>query len=206
MAADMYSTQICGDVDDKAHANHARNLREDATVVLQYLEYPRRPWARELNKGEGNTQEFKSTLRCDLKTGEHNKELEHSVLKNIAGFLNGDGGRIFVGVDDAGGIIGIELDGFDNQDKWELHLLSRIGQRIGKRFIPFCKIEFDLLHGKAICRIDVSKSTEPVYLDERAVKRNGQKDAFYIRGDASAQELSAEETAKYCHRRFPVTS
>jgi len=72
--------------------------------------------AKEIFKGEADTREFKATLRFDLETKLYNKELEHSVLKNVAGFLNGKGGSIFVGVGDGGEIGGIELDGFESND------------------------------------------------------------------------------------------
>ncbi|OGW69375.1 MAG: hypothetical protein A2036_03460 [Omnitrophica bacterium GWA2_50_21] len=202
MAAHCLLTTAFSDVDDEQHEEQTRGYREDAQVVLQFLERARCPWAKEILKGESKTQEFKATLRYDLKTGQHNKELEHAVLKNIAGLLNGQGGTIFVGVRDDGEICGIELDDLGNQDQWTLHLVNRIGQQIGKRFITLCLIDFDILHGKVVSRITVRPSTEPVFLDECALKTKGDKRAFFIRGGPSAQKLTPEETTLYITKRF----
>jgi len=204
MAAHCLLTTAFGDVDVNAHAQQVREFREDAQVVLNFITNARSPWAREILMGENDKREFKATLRFDLKTQQHNKELEHSVLKSIAGFLNGDGGALFVGVANNGAIEGVELDGFDNDDKWSLHLVNRIGQQIGNRFLTMCKIEFDVIHGKSVARISIRPSYEPAYFDERPLKINGaKKDAFFVRVGPSTRKFCAEETPKYCATRFP---
>lgn len=203
MAGHCLLTTAFGDVDVDAHAKQVRGFREDAQIVLQFLENARSPWTKEILLGEDDRREFKSSLRYDLETHQHNKDLEHSVLKNVAAFLNGDGGTIFVGVGDSGEIHGIELDGFENDDKWSLHLVNRIGQQLGKRFITLCSVEFDTLHGKSVSRITVRRSDEPAYLDERALKAGGKQAAFFIRGGPSAQKLSPEESVRYIATRFP---
>ncbi|MES2476214.1 MAG: ATP-binding protein [Verrucomicrobiota bacterium] len=203
MAAHCLLTTAFGDVTNKAHAAIARNYREDARICVEFLENARCPWSTEILAGENEKREFKSTLRFDLKTKLNNPELEHSVLKNVTAFLNCEGGTIFVGVDDNGGIIGIELDNLENRDKWSLHFIGRIAQQIGVRFTPLCLIEFDDLHGKDVCRITVKASPEPAYLNERPLKANGAPAAFFIRGGPSARKLDSEEATKFIANRFP---
>jgi Putative DNA-binding domain len=48
--------------------------------------------------GESETVEFKSTARYNAHTGQADPRLEHVVLKTIAGFANGSGGTLLVGV------------------------------------------------------------------------------------------------------------
>ena len=61
-------------------------------------------------RGESSSLEFKSSLRYDRERGVVNKELTKAVAKTIAGFLNGEGGTLLLGVSDEGGITGIEDD------------------------------------------------------------------------------------------------
>ncbi len=179
MAAHVLLTTCAGEVTSAAHAQQARAFREDAQIAVDFLENARSPWMKEILNGEDSEREFKATMRYDLKTGTYNKALEHSVLKNVAAFLNTDGGTVFVGVGDDQDIVGIELDGFSNDDKWSLHLTNRIGQQIGKRFLTLCRIEFDSLHSKTVARISIRPSDEPVFLDERALLPTGKKDAVF---------------------------
>ena len=44
--------------------------------------------------GESSFQEFKSTLRWDLRKNKRNDEITHAVLKTIAAFANTEGGSL----------------------------------------------------------------------------------------------------------------
>jgi hypothetical protein len=203
MAAECLLVTAFPDVNDKAHSELARNYREDAQIAVNFLQYARSPWLKDIAKGENETREFKSTLRFDLKTNQPNPELEHAVLKNIAAFLNTKGGTIFVGVGDHGEVVGIELDDFPNNDKWSLHLVNRISQQLGAHFIPYCQIDFDTLVRHSVCRIMVQPSPWPAFFDETKLKKKGETQAFYIRGGPSAQKLDAAEIESYMVKRFP---
>ena len=66
---------------------------------------------RMMASGENTTVEFKSSLRWDRRQEHVNKGLERAVIKTLAGFLNAEkGGTLLVGVDDAGGAVGIAVD------------------------------------------------------------------------------------------------
>ena len=60
--------------------------------------------------GESSSVEFKASLRWDLNERRVNKALERVVVKTIAGFLNGRGGTLLIGVDDAGAAVGLTDD------------------------------------------------------------------------------------------------
>jgi CRP-like cAMP-binding protein len=84
-----------------------------------------------IRQGESETVEFKSTLRKNLHTQKNDSAIELAVLKTIAGFLNAKGGVLFIGVDDAGQIVGMEPDQFANTDKMLLHLGHLVSQKLG---------------------------------------------------------------------------
>ncbi|MEK6862171.1 MAG: ATP-binding protein, partial [Nanoarchaeota archaeon] len=74
-----------------------------------------------IEEGESNKLEFKSTLRTNLHTNQADKQVEHSILKTLAAYLNSDGGTLLIGVSDIGEICGIEKDNFESNDKLNLH-------------------------------------------------------------------------------------
>jgi type I restriction enzyme, R subunit len=51
--------------------------------------------------------EFKSTARWNLRDTCKDQRMEDAVVKTVAGFLNTDGGTLFIGVDDQGRLIGL---------------------------------------------------------------------------------------------------
>ena len=69
---------------------------------------------------ESAAQEFKSTYWCDFRRLSHqpgaaiaelrSEAVKHSALKSIAGFLTTGGGTLFIGVSDAGEVLGIRPD------------------------------------------------------------------------------------------------
>ena len=61
-------------------------------------------------QGEGPKLEFKSSFRWDYKQDKLNRGLENAVLKTLAGFMNGQGGTLLIGVDDSGEVLGLEKD------------------------------------------------------------------------------------------------
>jgi hypothetical protein len=69
-----------------------------------------------IGSGETAGVEFKSTLRTNLHTGEKDPRMETAALKSIAGFLNGKGGTLVIGVADDGSPVGWERDGFPDED------------------------------------------------------------------------------------------
>ena len=60
--------------------------------------------------GESKIVEFKSTALKNLHTGERDPQMEWAIVKSLAGFMNGNGGSLLVGVADDGAFLGIEQD------------------------------------------------------------------------------------------------
>lgn len=96
--------------------------------------------------GEGGAVEFKSSLRWDLREAKVNKALEKVIVKTLAGFLNGRGGALLIGVEDAGIVVGLGAD-YDtlrkkDRDGFELHLRELVVRDLGEAASVFLTVTF----------------------------------------------------------------
>ena len=151
---------------------------------------------RLINDGESEHLEFKSTLRMNLRTGKAGKEIELAWLKGVAAFLNTDGGILLVGVSDEGTVLGLEPDGFENEDKCRLHFKNLLHQHLGAELSRFVRFELYPLDGKQVGAIECERANEPVFL------RNKNDESFYIRTGPSNVELSVSRALSYIQARF----
>jgi len=149
-----------------------------------------------IKKGENEKLEFKSTLRTNLHTGEHDRKIEHSTLKTIASLLNTEGGTLLIGVSDNGSIFGIERDHFQSNDKFNLHFTNLIKEYIGNEFLPFLHFELVLIENKNILKIDCMKSNKPVFLKFR------KEEEFYIRIGAATVQIMGSKLVNYINNNF----
>lgn len=148
------------------------------------------------SEGEGHNVELKSTLRVNLHTGERDKRIELSALKTIAGFLNGRGGTLLIGVADDGTVVGIEEDGFTNEDKMNLHLVNLIRDWIGPQYMMYIHPRFADYDGKRVLAVDCSPARAPVYL------KDGDGERFYVRTGAATSELTISQAQDYIEQRW----
>ncbi len=151
---------------------------------------------RLIKKGENEKLEFKSTLRTNLHTGEHDKKVENAALKTIVAFLNSEGGTLLVGVSNEGDISGIEKDSFEDNDRFNRHFTNLIKERIGNEFLPYMSFELVLMENKNILKVDCKKSEKPVFL------KCDSKEEFYIRVGASSLELIGSKILEYIKNKF----
>ena len=158
-----------------------------------------------ISNGESKICEFKESLSLDVRQSENNKsyvpkkeeKIELSVLKTIAGFLNSDGGELFIGVNDESIISGIEneLKRFhkSSKDKMQLHLKSLIKQNIGLGSSNYINLELKKVNDKEIIHVICKKSDEPVYIKDKD---------FYIRTGPATDKLEGRELVNYTTSRF----
>ncbi len=151
----------------------------------------------EIFEGESKTREFKSTLRWNLRSERNDDEVKYACLKTIAAFLNTDGGQLFLGVSDNGGIIGTEKDGFPDNDKYQLHLFALIKECLGNSTASFVDSKMVEFEGKYICLVKCKKSPKPVYL-----KFKNKEEAYFIRTGPGTTKLSTSEAHKYITEKF----
>jgi predicted HTH transcriptional regulator len=142
--------------------------------------------------------EFKATLLFDIKKFRHtaglrcqeyrNDEILFSALKTLAAFANSEGGRLYVGVEDNGTILGL---GFDLQlretssiDRWQLFLRSVITDRFrdGAILNDYVRVAVYTLSGKDVARIDVSPRAQLSFL-----RKNESHLLFRRQGNRSVQ-------------------
>jgi len=151
--------------------------------------------------GEGAKVEFKETLRYDIRKKMVNKDLEKVIIKSIVGFLNADGGIIFIGVTDEGVPTGLTDDYATlpkkNRDGFENHLTMLIKTMIGLPFAKHISIEFQEISDKEVCVIGVGRGHKPAYL------QNGdRKEEFFVRVGNSTQPFMMSEAEEHIKTRF----
>ena len=148
-----------------------------------------------ISEGENDRTEFKSTLRWSL----NDKKIDHAVeiawLKTVAAFLNSDGGRLVVGVDDRGTPLGIEPDAFDNEDKYLLHVNNRLQQHIGLEHAANVRFCLCPVGGRKVLLIDCSPASKPVFLTDAG------QESFYVRVGPGTRKLTMSEMLSYLIER-----
>lgn len=168
-----------------------------AKRITDYLRTREQVSSAELiEQGEKDFVEFKSTLRYNLKSGQKDKAMELSVLKTLAAFMNSRGGTLFVGVEDDGNPLGIEIDKFPNEDKYMLHLTNLIKTRMGTEHSDFINYDVIRYKGFNILRVDCEPSTQPVYI------KDGDKDYFFVRIGPSTINMRLSKIHDYIMQRF----
>lgn len=151
-----------------------------------------------ISEGENDTVEFKSTLRKNLKTGNNDHDIELAVLKTICGFMNKSGGSLFIGVNDTGGIIGLKNDGFQSEDKLQLHFWNLFKDSVGIEFVKFVESEIIELDGKNIYYVQCKKSEHPVFLKWKSKN----DELFYVRVGPQTEKLGTKQALEYIKSNF----
>lgn len=159
-----------------------------------------------ITNGENSRVEFKSSFRYDYKrfqaTGirDANKEVEKSIAKTVAAFLNADGGTLLIGVSDDGNILGIEADllllNKHNIDTFRLQLKNSLESSLNDKIVfEHLKIEFQTIDGKNICALYITPGTVPIFVKE------GERQECYVRVDNESKPYQMSEFMEYWERR-----
>ncbi|PZU12498.1 MAG: hypothetical protein DI606_08795 [Sphingobium sp.] len=124
------------------------------------------------DRGESDTAEFKRGL----------PEQASSLAKEIAGFATSRAGRIFLGVEDDGAIVGIEdCDTHDGRNR----IRSRI-EGIVKTVLPLVhvRLSFAAAGERIVAILDVPKGKQPIYYS---------KDIPYLRQMTATRPMTPDE-------------
>jgi len=146
--------------------------------------------------GETEGVEFKSTLRANLHTGQHDDKIQIAVLKTLAAFLNAGGGSLLIGVADDGSVTSLAADGFPSEDKMSLHLVNLIRDRMGELFLAFVHPQFVEHNGCRILSVRCERGPKPAFVKDGAAQR------FFVRGANATAELTGQSVVDYIDRRF----
>ena len=149
-----------------------------------------------IGSGEGMHLEFKSTMRTNLHTGRPGKEIELAWLKGASAFMNTEGGILLLGVEDDGNVLGLETDGFENDDRCRLHFKNLLNQHLGAEYTRLVRFELYSLDGRQIGVVECERASGPVFL------RHKNSESFLIRNGPSNIELPLSRALKYIRGRF----
>ncbi len=136
---------------------------------------------RFINEGEGQKVEFKETFKYDIKKGNKNKQLPKEVSRAACGFLNSQGGIIFIGISDACDIKGIENDLrtyniediAKSKDIYFQEIKRTLKEHLGVNAINNVDIFFETIKNSEIIVVQVKASDKPVFYFEKFIVRNG---------------------------------
>jgi membrane protein YdbS with pleckstrin-like domain len=150
--------------------------------------------------GENQNVEFKASLVWDYRQEKANKELYTPVMKNSVAFLNSGGGDVLIGIGDDGELLGIEPDlntmQKRNTDGFENIFNMAFNKMVGVEYRQYVTVTFPKIDGVMICRLSVSPSNEPAYLQYRGDER------FYIRAGNASQPLTVSKATNYIRSHF----
>ena len=197
--------QAGGRADD---GDHDRRRHAQPGPATQQPAGDRAAVAELLAAGESDRVEFKSTARVNLHTGAKDDRMELVIAKTVCGFLNGDGGTLLVGVDDAGTPLGLEADyatlKAPDADRYELFLRDLLSTTLGQNAAAAVGIEFTTMTDAAgepvVCRLTCEPSPRPVY--RRSGKGAGPE--LLVRTGNSTRQLSVDEATSYVMHRWPL--
>lgn len=110
------------------------------------------------------------------------KQYVKEIVKTVIAFANTNGGKIYIGIDDTGKIIGL-----DEPDNELLKLTNAVRDSIAPDITPFTSSIFEEYDGKKIIVYNVQKGTScPYYLSSKGLRPEG----VYVRQGASSVPAS----------------
>lgn len=100
---------------------------------------------------------------------EFKREYTKEINKTVVAFINTNGGKIYIGIDDDGTIVGIE-----NPDKDLLMLTNSMRDGVKPDVTLFTTCEIEIRNGKKIIVIEVQKGVaSPYYLSDKGLRPSG---------------------------------
>ncbi len=122
--------------------------------------------------------------------------MEDAVVKTVAGFLNTDGGTLFIGIDDHRRPIGLHQDtplveppNVDGLVNWlTTHLVAALTHAAVMR----TRTRIEAIEAVEICRVDVARSSRPV-----TARMSDKSDRFCVRMNNSTRALPEVEIEDY---------
>jgi len=169
--------------------------RQNSIKLNKHIQMLNKDLLKLIKQGENQFLELKSSVRYDYRLKTTNQDLEIVIAKTLVGFMNAKGGKLIIGVNDKGEILGLEKDfqtlKQQNSDGFEQKIYEIISKFIGKEFCLYCSIYFHHLEGKRVCIVDVEELNEPVYLSK------GKEIVFYLRTGNATRPLSVKEAIHY---------
>ena len=97
-------------------------------------------------------------------------------------------------------IIGIEKDGYKNNDKFLLGINQALEKIFGKAVASKIKTRIEDYQAKKICIVECPKADEPIIIDHFADRKK--KELFYVRSGPRTVALGIREYQKHVKATF----
>lgn len=124
-------------------------------------------------------------MRLESKTIEFKREYTDDLKYAVVAFANTDGGKIYIGINDDGGVQGVK-----NTDGIMLQITNMIRDVVRPDVTMFTECSVEEMEGRSVVVVTVQRGTaRPYYLSGKGVRPEG----VYIRQGASS--VPASETA-----------
>ena len=108
---------------------------------------------------------------------EYKFKLNDSFEREVVSFLNSEGGRILIGVDDSGKPVGLP-----HADVNQLQMKDRIKNNIQPSALEYCTISLEVIDGFEVVAVDVTSGLErPYYIRKFGMSPQG---CFYRKGSS----------------------
>ena len=161
--------------------------------------FPTEGVAKLLAKGESQIVEFKSTARWNVRAGKRDKQMEHVIVKTVCGFLNAQGGRLLIGVDDDANVVGLAADmqtlSEPSRDSYERFLRQLLDNDLSVPTAGIVRIAFETLNSVDICVVSVAPYRRPVFAKPSAAHDSPTE--FYVRVGNSTKPLHGNDMLEY---------
>ena len=149
--------------------------------------------------GESQCVEFKSTARWNFHTGQPDKKMEHLIVKTVCGFLNSEGGTLFIGVSDDGEVLGLTEDmktlgSKPDRDGYELFLRQHLDNALSIQTATVVNICFETVAGQEMCTVTVGASGRPVFAKPPNASIPSE---FWVRVGNATKQLHGDDTVQY---------
>jgi hypothetical protein len=150
--------------------------------------------------GESQTVEFKSTARWNVRAGKRDMQMEHVIVKTVCGFLNSEGGKLIIGVDDDGNVVGLDADlqtlgRKANRNGYELFLRQLLDDGLSSPTAGIVHVDFEAIDGMDVCVVSASRYRKPVFAKPPAGR--GGPTEFYVRVGNSTKVLVGNDMLEY---------
>ena len=150
--------------------------------------------------GESQTVEFKSTARWNVRAGRPDKRMEHAIAKTVCGFLNAQGGKLLIGVDDDASVLGLgpdmqTLGGKGNRDGYELFLRQLLDNSLSVPTAGIVRIGFEAVSGTDVCVVTAASSGKPVFAKPHEGGTGPTE--FWVRTGNATKQLHGDDMLEY---------
>jgi hypothetical protein len=172
------------------------------TVVL--ATYPVR-----MNAPESHVRERKTSYEWNRRRQQVDINLRFGVARTVAAFLNGDGGELWLGVDDAGEAIGLDeemenLQKPGSKDHFELRLRQQLQNQLRPSCAGYVQLKWLKIKNKSVALLEVKPRPETItYLVYNDPKTGQKREDVWIRDGNRSVSLQGMDRDEFVQKRRP---